>query len=438
MRRDPSAARADAHDSLDALVSRYGVVSGTWTRPDTAEDPLPTAYCGATIGSGVPGVGRNAPSDRLNGGGADFHSVERARFIAIAEAAERYAGMDVDPRQVVVATARELDGDYLEPERYPRCSARELRAPGCPVVPFDPDRAIRWLSGVDLATGAPVWVPAIMGCSGLRGQDPVEAFTVPVSTGNSVHTDPAEAVVAGLCEVIERDAAALTWLLALPLPRLSEADRSSRLEALVEWQRRRFVAVHLFDATLDLGVPTVLCVLASDHDPVAARLIGAGTARTLAAAAEKALIEATGLRAVLHAATGPIPSGPEKFHRLEHGARYMGLREHASAFDFLLEPGPRTPRRSAGLPLDPAAALTALAARVDAAGMRAVAVDRTTDELAGVGLTAVCVVVPDLQPFSPHPLAQFAAHPRLARVAAHLGQSARTEEELNPWPHPLA
>jgi ribosomal protein S12 methylthiotransferase accessory factor len=180
-------------------------------------------------------------------------------------------------------------------------------------------------------------------------------------------------------------------------------------------------------------------VLAAEHDARAARLIGAGTGRTLGSAAEKALVEATGLRAGLHAATGPVPAGPESFGRLEDGARFMGLAAHAHAFDFLLEDGgPRTPRQSASLPPDPAQALAVLTARLGDAGMRAVAVDRTTAELAGVGLTAVCVVVPDLQPFSPHPLAQFTAHPRLASVPRHLGWHVRTEKELNPWPHPLA
>lgn len=443
---DPHA--LDALDALEALVSRYGVVSGTWCRPDLTQDPLPLAFCGAAIGSGRPGVGRTAPDDRVNGGGAAFDDLPRARFIAIAEAAERYAGMGVTEQEVRLATARELAGQCLEPERYPRCSARELAHPQCPVTAFVPDRPVRWLRGVDLATGAATWVPAIMACSGLRGQDPGERFTVPISTGNCVHSDPIEAVLGGLCEVIERDAVAVAWLQQLPLPRLAEADHSPRLAELVEWHRRRFVRVHLFDATLNLGVPTVLCVLAADHDPRAARLVGAGTGRTLGRAAEKALIEATGLRAGLHAATGPVPAGPEAFRQLADGARYMGLPSRAHAFDFLLEDsGPRTarttwtartPQQPGGLPTDPAAALAAIIARLDDAGMRAVAVDRTTSELAGVGLTAVCVVVPDLQPFSPHPLAQFTAHPRLYQVPRRLGWRVRTEEELNQWPNPFA
>jgi ribosomal protein S12 methylthiotransferase accessory factor len=430
---------SDPH-ALDALVSRYGVVSGTWTRPDLTEDPLPFAFCGAAIGSGRPGVGRTSPDDRVNGGGAAFDNLPKARFVAIAEAAERYAGMDVTDREVRVATARQLAGECLEPERYPRCSAHEHAHPQCPVIPFDPDRPMRWLRGVDLATGEATWVPAIMACSGLRGQNPDEQVTVPISTGNCVHSDPIEAVVGGLCEVIERDAVAVTWLQQLPLPRLAAADRSARLAELVEWHRRRFVTVHVFDATLDLGVPTALCVLAADHDLRAARLVGAGTGRTLALAAEKALVEATGLRTGLQAAVGPVPAGPESFRQLADGARYMGLPTRAHAFDFLLDDStPRTPRQPGdALPANPAAALAAIANRLEEAGMRAVAVDRTTEELAGVGLTAVCVVVPDLQPFSPHPLAQFTAHPRLYEVPRRLGWRVRTEKELNQWPNPLA
>jgi ribosomal protein S12 methylthiotransferase accessory factor len=69
--------------------------------------------------------------------------------------------------------------------------------------------------------------------------------------------------------------------------------------------------------------------------------------------------------------------------------------------------------------------------------MCAIAVDRTPRELADVGLTAVNVVIPDLQPMSLRPLAQYRAHPRLYEAPVLMGYSSRSEEELNPWPQPF-
>lgn len=70
--------------------------------------------------------------------------------------------------------------------------------------------------------------------------------------------------------------------------------------------------------------------------------------------------------------------------------------------------------------------------------MPVLAVDRSHAELRSVGLTAVNVVIPDLQPMSLLPLAQFRAHPRLYRAPAAMGFPVHSEEELNPWPQPFA
>ena len=70
--------------------------------------------------------------------------------------------------------------------------------------------------------------------------------------------------------------------------------------------------------------------------------------------------------------------------------------------------------------------------------MPAVVVDRTSGDLAEAGLTCVSVVIPDLQPMSLRPLAQFKAHPRLYDAPARMGYPVRPEDELNPWPQPFA
>lgn len=70
--------------------------------------------------------------------------------------------------------------------------------------------------------------------------------------------------------------------------------------------------------------------------------------------------------------------------------------------------------------------------------MQVIAIERTTRELREVGLTSVNVVIPDLQPMSLAPFAQFKAHPRLYDAPSAMGYPVRSKEELNPWPQPFA
>lgn len=151
------------------------------------------------------------------------------------------------------------------------------------------------------------------------------------------------------------------------------------------------------------------------------------------------------MRAELRRAKGPVPDSPADFRAMEDGARYMGAADRAPAFAFLLDQAGTGAGRPAlaeappdALPAAPGLALRRLVSGLAAAGMRAVVVDRTPDELAGAGLTAVNVIVPDLQPLSLHPRAQFKGHPRLYEAPARMGYRVLAQEELNPWPQPFA
>jgi ribosomal protein S12 methylthiotransferase accessory factor len=118
----------------------------------------------------------------------------------------------------------------------------------------------------------------------------------------------------------------------------------------------------------------------------------------------------------------------------------MALPEHADKFTFLT--GDLSDRRPSTvgvtLPAEPRKAVRELVDRLAVAGMQAVVVDRTCRELRAAGLTAVSVIVPELQPMSLDPLAQFRGHPRLAEAPVRMGFAALPEEEQNPWPQPFA
>ncbi len=148
-------------------------------------------------------------------------------------------------------------------------------------------------------------------------------------------------------------------------------------------------------------------------------------------------MEATGARRLFYSET-KLEEDFGKFTRVMDGARYMARPQMAEAFSFLVE-GARErigPERIP-FPAEPAETLSALVATLFGKGMQAIAVDRTSRELAAVGLTAVNVIIPDLQPMALRPLAQYLAHPRLYEAPIAMGYPSHAEEDLNPWPQPF-
>jgi ribosomal protein S12 methylthiotransferase accessory factor len=432
--------RTDSLDRVETLVSPYGVVSHVGhRRPARGLDWF--SPWRAHLGSGLPERTRSAcqPRDRDRvGAGFDQGDPDGGRLIAIAEAAERYAAGDFLGETIRWARAAELDGAVVDLTSVPRCSARELAVDGCPLAPIDPDATIRWVRGTDLATGQPTWIPAVMACYRLRNPRPGERFWYRISTGYAVHTDPVEALVGGICEVIERDAVAVTWLQRLALPLVPVQRLSEFAAELLDWCERHFVETYLFDATSDMAVPTVYCLQIAEFDTVMRQAVSCGTGRTITAAVDKALLEI--MRYRLPASDShQAPAEFRDFSDIADGAVFMGRPEMAPAFDFLIAGAQlrATPQRSP-LPEAPVEALAAITRTLADRGMRAVAVDRTSAELAEAGLTAVCVVIPELQPMSLLPLAQYRAHPRLYEAPLLMGYPSAAEEELNPWPQPFA
>lgn len=375
------------------------------------------------------------------GVGRSLDTVAEARTVALAEAAERYAGKEEADGSSAYRWARaaDLDGVRLDSRRLPRCSAFEYANPACPLSPFDEAAVIRWSSGAELCSDQSIWVPSALCVYGLHRRVPGERFCLSISTGYAVHTDPDKALCSAICEVIERDIIEVLWAHRLTLPRIDPDLLTESSRRILQWAADHFVRTFLLDATSDMGVPTAYCLQVAEYDPPARHLVSCATGASLASAAEKALVDAVGHRDNMPRDERSLKLDYRNFTTVSDGARFMARAELAPAFDFLIQDYEDRP--TAGqpdLPKDPEDQLAWLTGALRAKGMQAIAVDRTGSELSRVGLTAVSVVIPDLQPMSLHPLARYRAHPRLYMAPILMGYRALPEAELNPWPQPFA
>jgi ribosomal protein S12 methylthiotransferase accessory factor len=431
--------------SIESLVSPLGgMVSRVTGLPTAAGDPS-FAICSAALGDLaqlLPNVRESAGSRSVRGqmdGAGGGLGRERAQMLAVAEALERYSSCVFDERQLRWATRDELGEEALDLQTVPRCSERELAHPHCPVVAPDDGARMRWVRGVSLITQRPTWVPAVMVYMHIPPAVRSECFTLPISTGCATHTDLAAALLNATCEVIERDAISLTWLQRLALPRLVLDRLPPDLAAAWARAQNGDVTVHLFDATTDLGVPTIYGVETSDHNPRLATVVMCATDVDPARAVTKVLREGASCRIAL-GSSPPAPDSVEQFVQVFDGAVYMGAPERRTAFRFLLDT-PNTRRLSEmAKPAtgDAVGDLRFVLARLAAAGLEAVAVDLTTDEALRSGFRVVRVVVPGLQPLSFAHLARYLGHPRLYDAPALMGHPVNSEQELNPWPQPFA
>jgi ribosomal protein S12 methylthiotransferase accessory factor len=262
---------------------------------------------------------------------------------------------------------------------------------------YRPDFPILWIEGQELLTGTPRWVPYEMVHT---------AYTLPTPTGTGCFLATSnglasgnhflEAVSHGICETVERDAAALHELRApaeAALRRIDPrtVDDPGCGEALGRLGHAG-MAVAIWDITTDIGIPAFKCLIGERHrHPAGARYgaEGMGCHPDRAVALLRALTEAAQSRLASISGARDEPAGSEYPPELERELLRGQAADLAgeAAGDFTAVPV----FDGGSFDADVAWELTALGP----AGINeVVAVDLTREEF---GIPVVRVIIPGLE-----------------------------------------
>jgi ribosomal protein S12 methylthiotransferase accessory factor len=387
---------------------------------------------------------RGTAATRVGSEGLDFEDARAAEALAVMESLERLFALEHhDPGQVVHLRYVDAAGDALDPRGLPLYAEAQYSEPGFPFRRFTPYERIAWVWGMSLAQGRPILVPRDV-VWWVRG--PGVLFS-PTSSGAAIHSGLPHAILNAVYEMIERDAFVIAWLARLSLPRLAlppdAPDPAGARRALAELDFEcRYV-----DLTTDLGIPVVLALVRDRRNPdfllptmVAAlrpeRLLGK-LHRELAQFVYPYVVD----QRCFH--TAITESGdPARVALLpDHLGFYQDRTRHPlTAF---LTASSRT-RRLAELPwgaddLDVFGELEAVSRRLAAAGHEVLVVDGSPPPLERLGIHAVRVLIPGLQPLHAGHGRAVLGGERLYRLPRQLGlaDGDLTRADLNPWPHPF-
>jgi ribosomal protein S12 methylthiotransferase accessory factor len=428
--------RAAALENATAVSGPFGAVGPARRVKSDGWMPPKCAVYAAWVGDRVAMEGAPAwNSETIIGSGRAYGDPEHAQLVAISEALERMAFSAID-RPFVFASAAELGEDAMDLDLVPRCSAREIRQSHHLAVRADKSKPIRWTLAVDLLATREVLIPANMAYL-LPSCPPPERFWLPISTGAAAHTSIEAALVNGICEVVERDAIALTWLQRLPLPRLSDECISDDAREVIDWCSDHGIRTHLFDATTDLDIPVVYCVQTTQN-PRVSQLVACAADLDVRSAVLRALLEVMSNRLGL-CSRKDQPRRYTDFRSATDGAAVMSRQSRRPVFAFLLDgfsdrPATRPASRHFASDADRLAFLLRCLAERD---MSVFAADLSTREIDEAGYVVVHVVIPQLQPMSLQPLVQYRAHSRVYDAPRKMGMRVLPERQLNPYPQPI-
>jgi ribosomal protein S12 methylthiotransferase accessory factor len=272
-----------------------------------------------------------------------------------------------------------------------------------------------------------------------------ELFAPPTSNGLAGGRNITAAVLAGLYELVERDAFVIAWLTRRPSRRI-DVSSSAGLAADVErYYRRRGVETVAFDLTTDIGIPVVMCVAFDRSGSRPAATVGLGCSFDRSNALDRAVMEVVQIRSASVPRYRALPSVPPisryaDIQTLEEHAAFAAEPDHLDEFDFL--------DAQAAVEVDVAehggrsveAELADCTQRLEAAGCTVAFVDLTLPDIEPFGITIVRALATGLQPIHFGFGGERLGGRRLYTVPRLLGYSDRnlTEADLNRCPHPLA
>jgi ribosomal protein S12 methylthiotransferase accessory factor len=398
--RDRSLVAEDAGRPLEAAVSAAEAAFDARLGPITEVgevESFPVPYYLATVAS-VPFADVDPP-DHAAGVAADW---DPAFMKALGEALERYSAA------VYRTTAVESDpADPVDPARF--------------VQPGDPVEAAAveaWHPAERLDTGDPVDLPAEVVVFPPPERRIRPAFTTGLGLGNG----GVDALLSGLYEVIERDAAMLAWYSTYEPVGLAVDDEGFR--TLAARARSEDLAVTALSLTQDVDVPVVAaCVHRDGAWPRFAAGMAASLDPTTAAreALEEALQNWIELRRM----------GPDRAAE-ESGAIGRYAEFPAAAREYV-DPTTRVPADTVGPDAVPEgrAALDAVVERLEAAGLAAYGARLTPRDVEELGFEAVRAVVPAAQPLFTDD-AYFGDRAR--SVPETFGYESRLDRDHHPFP----
>lgn len=189
------------------------------------------------------------------GRGETFGAAER---VAILEMIERHALHDV---------AGEVHRDPYAGPGYvdPRALLHFAETQAKDRVAYRDGDPIQWLRGVHYPSGEPAHVPlqAVE-----LGHVAEPRYLYESSSGAAVGSSLSEARLFALLEMIERDAFLVFWIARPQLQRIDPGSLPRDLGNLVDSARTPQRSIDLFNLTMDITVPAVLCLIRDEDGPV--------------------------------------------------------------------------------------------------------------------------------------------------------------------------
>jgi len=376
--------------------------------------------------------------------GAAGFSWEEAAAGAIGEAIERYCAACYEWNDLVYANQEKLGDQAVGMDRFSLYTSDIYDDARFPLVRWRSDKKGYWVRGKSLMTGKPAYIPAAMVYIPYRIRNKAESdfWAVAVSSGQACHTNPNKALFSGLCEVIERDAFMITWMRRIPPIRIDYKSDPEVSDIFLTHFDGSNLDFHVFDISLDIRIPTMLCLAWGETHRGPFVAVGAATHTSERKAILKSIKEAAqganwARQLVLTRSDWRPTVDFSNLIIFEDHVRLYCEPEMGAQLNFIMQTSRSRPPAERFYAVETEAELEICLSEIARNGLEAYVVDLTTPEMAELGFYVPKVFVPGLAHLTAIHKMPALATPRYREVIEKLALGDPVHQEFNPVPHPF-
>jgi ribosomal protein S12 methylthiotransferase accessory factor len=367
---------------------------------------------------------------------------------AVGESVERYCSSQMDERDLIRASQKELNEESIVLSDLALYSTSQYSDSELKFSPFTSTTSFYWVKGFSLSQDCPIWIPASLVYMPYLYREDEPVFHRQISTGLACGTDLASAIYRGILEVIERDAFIIVWHNRLDCPTLDLSNINdpyilSLLAALEEAPVKYFIKV----LTLDIKVTTLLVLIENQADGPPYTCLGMAVdldpLKALGRALEEGILVYLGM--TRYQRENPLyerdPGYKKVISPAQHGIIHAMEPELRDTVQFL-KANNKTLTLKDMPEYEPDNAVEKCKLVVELlqkSNLQTHIADLTTVDIDDVGFKVIRAVIPGMQPLDLDHTCPHLGGKRLYEVPFKLGLIPRPlkENEMNPDPHPF-
>jgi ribosomal protein S12 methylthiotransferase accessory factor len=416
-----------------------------YTKEELMERSDPDVFIVSSTNANTTAYG--LPTRPAAGGSAAGLDRKSAYNAAVGEAVERYACCIIPYERLIYGSFIELINkgyQVVEPRRWALFHPSQYSH--IPYEPFLDETQIAWITGDNLTLKQECLVPASLVYMPYQKyflHHDEKVIGDAISTGTACATSREEALLKGICEVVERDAFVIMWRNCLSIPVVHIDENSPVFSLFNKKFSRPGLRYHLFYSTLDLSIPSFFGYLEDIRRTPTAICVGGAAHPDPVVGVTKTLLELVqGLKYYDYLKSKPLSVEPG-FHNInsfEDRAHLYALNDLQKAFQFLHEP-PFQIELSSIPSLNKDEQHTDLYHCVRSIlnkELEIVAIDVTPIDVHECGLNVIKVIIPECQPLEGDHLLPFLGGYRWRDVPLKLGltKTLPNFKTINRYPHP--